>query len=290
MIRRIVLAAALALALAACNEAPPPEKVSPALWGVVGASGEQAWLFGTIHALPAAVDWRSATVNAALEASDRLVLEVASIDNPELLGTIYRSLAASPGLPPLLERLPEGERARAREVLRNYSIRPEEYGQTETWAAALALTFQMTAANRSEHGIDRQILAASRGKPVGELEGAERQLRIFDRLAEDDQRELLRAVLAEADAPDVEAEKLGKAWSSGDMALLEQETRTGMLADPELRKALLVDRNADWTRRLESMLKAGKKPFVAVGAAHMAGPEGLPAMLAAKGYKVTRLQ
>lgn len=288
MIRRFVIVALLALA--ACKSDAPPPKVTPALWEVTGPKGEQAWLFGTIHALPAPVDWRSAKVNAALEGSDRLVLEVASIDNPEILNTIYRSLAASPGLPPLLERLPEGERAKAREVLRNYSIRPEEYGQTETWAAALALTFQMTAANQSEFGIDRQVLAANRGKPVGELEGAERQLRIFDRLAEEDQRELLRAVLAEAGAPEVEAQRLGAAWSSGDMALLEKETRTGMLADPELRKALLVDRNTDWARRLENLLKAGQKPFVAVGAAHMAGPEGLPALLQAKGYKVTRLQ
>lgn len=288
MIRGFILA--FALALAACKPAAPPPKVAPALWEVTGPKGEQAWLFGTIHALPAPVDWRSVKVNAAIEASDRLVLEVASIDNPEVLNTIYRSLAASAGLPPLLDRLPEGERAKAREVLRNYSIRPEEYGQTETWAAALALTFQMTAANQSEYGIDRQVLAANRGKPVGELEGAERQLRIFDRLAEDDQRELLRAVLAEAGAPQVEAERLGTAWSTGDMALLEKETRTGMLADPELRKALLVDRNTDWTRRIENMLKAGQKPFVAVGAAHMAGPEGLPAMLEAKGYMVARVQ
>lgn len=288
MIRRFILI--FALAIAACKPAAPPPKVTPALWEVSGPKGEQAWLFGTIHALPAPVDWRSAKVNAALEGSDRLVLEVASIDNPEVLNTIYRSLAASAGLPPLLERLPENERAKAREVLRNYSIRPEEYGQTETWAAALALTFQMTAANQSEYGIDRQVLAANRDKPVGELEGAERQLRIFDRLKEEDQRELLRAVLAEAGAPEVEAARLGTAWSTGDMALLEKETQTGMLADPELRKALLVDRNADWTRRLENMLKAGQKPFVAVGAAHMAGPDGLPAMLEAKGYKVTRLQ
>lgn len=288
MIRHLVLAAALTLA--ACKPAAPPPTVTPALWQVSGKNGESAWLFGTIHALPAPVEWRSAKVDAALNTADRLVLEVAAIDNPEALNAIYRRLAASPGLPPLLERLPAAERGKAAEVLRRHAIKPEEYGQTETWAAALALTYQLTVENQSKFGIDRQLLEANRGKPVGELEGAQRQLGIFDRLAEADQRELLRAVLAEADAPDAEAQRLGQAWGSGNMAALEAETRTGMLADAELRKALLVDRNADWTKRLETMLRAGQKPFVAVGAAHMAGPDGLPALLAAKGYTVARVQ
>jgi uncharacterized protein YbaP (TraB family) len=288
VIRRLALA--VALTLAACKPAPGPQKVTPALWEVSGKNGERAWLFGTIHALPAPVEWRNAKVDAALDAADRVVLEIAAIDNTEAINTIYRSLAASAGLPPLIERLPKAERGKAAELLRRYGIRPEEYGQTETWAAALAVTYQLTLENQSKFGIDRQVLEASKGKPVGELEGAERQLRIFDRLAEDDQRELLRAVLAEADTPDAEAQRLGTAWGSGDMAVLEAETRTGMLADPELRKALLVDRNADWTKRLEAMLRAGQKPFVAVGAAHMAGPDGLPALLVAKGYSVTRVQ
>jgi uncharacterized protein YbaP (TraB family) len=280
----------VALTLAACKPAPEPEKVTPALWEVSGKNGQRAWLFGTIHALPAPVEWRSAKVNAALNAADRLVLEVAAIDNTEALNAIYRNLAASPGLPPLIERIPAAERGKAVKLLRRYGIKPEEYGKTETWAAALALTYQLTLENQSKFGIDRQVLEASRDKPVSELEGAERQLRIFDRLAEDDQRELLRAVLAEADAPDAEAQRLGQAWSSGNMAVLETETRTGMLADPELRKALLVDRNADWAKRLEAMLRAGQEPFVAVGAAHMAGPDGLPALLVARGYSVTRVQ
>jgi uncharacterized protein YbaP (TraB family) len=288
VIRRLAFAAVLALA--ACKSAPEPPKVTPALWEVSGKNGERAWLFGTIHALPAPVEWRNAKVDAAMNAADRLVLEIAAIDNAEAINATYRNLAASAGLPPLIERLPEKERAKAVELLRRYNIKHEEYGQTETWAAAMALTYQLTVENQSEFGIDRQVLEASRDKPVSELEGAERQLRIFDRLAEEDQRELLRSVLAEAEAPDAEARRLGQAWSSGNMAVIETETRTGMLADPELRKALLVDRNADWTKRLEAMLRAGQKPFVAVGAAHMAGPEGLPALLAAKGYAVTRVQ
>ena len=45
-----------------------------------------------------------------------------------------------------------------------------------------------------------------------------------------------------------------------------------------------------WVIRIADMIDKGERPFVAVGAGHVAGAGGVPALLAKMGYKVTRIQ
>lgn len=278
--------AALAASLAACAQ-PAPEKVTPALWQVDGPHGERGFLFGTIHALPKEADWRSAKVNAALAGSDSLVLEIARLDDDAATAAIFVKLARTPGQPLLSQRITPPLRPELAAVLRRTGLFETEFSATETWAAALTLAQRLQGQNNSGYGIDRALLNAAHDKAVGELEGAETQLGVFDALPEAEQRDLLAAVVAGADD---EPASVAAAWSKGDMAVIERETHTGILSDPELRAVLLVNRNKAWTGRIVALLAQGERPFVAAGAAHMAGPDGLPALLAAQGYKVTRVQ
>ena len=95
-----VLFGALLLALSACKAGGEP--VRPALWEVTGPQGQRGWLFGTIHSLPKPVDWRSPPMDSALAGADRLVLEIDNAGDAKGIDAIYRRLAASRGLPPLL--------------------------------------------------------------------------------------------------------------------------------------------------------------------------------------------
>jgi len=286
---RGLFALLLALALSACSR---PAEVNPALWQVDGPQGQRAWLFGTIHALPDPVDWRSPRIEAAMARADRLVMEIAAIENQAAIADEFARLDSTPGLPPLAERLPPSDRPRLAALVKRGGIDGRRLDRSESWAAALILAQvqQARSGSDSANGIDRAVASAMRGKPVAELEGAARQLGLFDALAEADQRQLLGFALAGADDADGETARLAKAWGSGDMALLESETRRGMLADPELHEALLAARNRAWAGEIDALLHGGARPFVAVGAMHLAGPEGLPALLAARGWKVTRVQ
>lgn len=279
-LRALSLALAGALALAACSPAPVPAR--PALWQVTGPHGEQAWLFGTIHALPRPAAWRSATIAGALQQADRIVVEVTAVD-----AAAFAELARTPGQPPLSSRVPPRLRARLAQQLKTAGLDEHRFADLETWAAAMTLAQANAKGMDPANGIDRAIIALADKRPVVELEGTRGQLAIFDRLSEAEQRDLLAAVVAD---PSQSSDNPAQAWLTGDMAAIERETHRGLLADPELRAALFTGRNHTWANKIAAMLAGGQKPFVAVGAAHMAGADGLPALLAARGLSVKRVQ
>lgn len=285
---RLLLALLGALALSTCAK---PAEVRPALWLVEGPGGQKAWLFGTIHALAEPVEWRSAKIAQALAQADRLVLEVAAIEDDQATASAFANLASSPGLPPVDQRLPPDLRDELADALKAGGIKPGSLDGYESWAVALMLQQAASRASDTDsgNGIDRALASSWRG-PIDEFEGAAAQLAIFDRLPESAQRALLIASLEGHDDLATESLRLARAWAEADLALIERETDSQLAREPVLREALLVGRNRAWTERLTAMLKMGGHPFVAVGTAHLVGKDGLPAMLTARGYKVTRLQ
>lgn len=286
MTRRALWLALLGvLALAGCKPAPTPAR--PALWEVTGPNGQRGWLFGTIHALPRPAAWRSPAIDTALAGADRIVVEIAAVSDGAAMQREFAALAHTPGQPPLASKLPPALRGKLAAELTAAGLDESRFAELETWAAALTLAQAGAKDLDSANGIDRAVVVLAGKRPVVELEGTRAQLGIFDRLPEADQRDLLAAVVSD---PDQDSDSPFAAWLKGDMAALERETHRGLLADPELRQALFTDRNLAWTDRIAAMLSAGQKPFVAVGGAHMAGPEGLPALLAARRYRVVRIQ
>ena len=286
MIGLRLLALAGALALAGCGGAgrewPAP---SPALWEVTGADGAHGWLFGTIHALPDGAEWRTPALDAALGDAATLVVEVAALDDRAKGAEAFAAVSTSPGLPPLLQRVPAAERAALAAALDRAGLDEDDLARTESWAAALLIA-NGARESEAENGVDRALLG--QGLPVIALESFAAQFALFDRLAEEDQAVLLAKTAREAGSGT--EERVAQAWLTGDLGVLEREMQRGVTADPELRQALLTARNDAWAARIGGLLAQGRRPFVAVGAGHMLGREGLPALLAARGYTVRRIQ
>lgn len=268
---------------------PWRKTASPLLYEIASADGAvEGWMLGTIHALPGGTDWRTPATARVIANADLLVVEIANLDNGSSVRQTFAELANTPELAPLSQRIPADLVPTLAVLMQRGGLEPGRFTSTETWAAAIALA-QIDAAGDPANGADRALLRDFAGRPVRELEGARGQLLIFDSLPESAQRAMLAAVVRGSEAARKDPSRLQRAWLAGDEVTIEQSTREGFLADPVLRDALLVARNRRWLAAIVPALEQQPRPLIAVGAAHLVGPDGLASLLAAQGYLVRRL-
>ncbi|MFT4886728.1 MAG: hypothetical protein ACJA2D_001949 [Pseudohongiellaceae bacterium] len=141
-------------------------------------------------------------------------------------------------------------------------------------------------------GVDAYFntLAIGDGKPLGQLETIDAQIGFLASMGEGNESEFILLSLKDLeDTVDVMDDMI-EAWRTGDNDTLSELFVADMLEQaPEVYDSLLKQRNLNWLPQLEDMLKSPEIEFVLVGAAHLVGPDGLLAILQAKGFQVSRL-
>jgi uncharacterized protein YbaP (TraB family) len=290
------LAAVGAIAAAACAPAPAaePKAASPAMWKVADED-TTIYLFGTIHLLPKDTKWRSPAFDQAAAGSDTLVVET-MIDesNPAAtIGELFK-LAVTDGLPPLSGRVQPDKRAALASAIAKSGLPPQAFDKLETWAAAfllLGVQFKdlgLDPGSGVESALKKQFEAG--GKPIGQLETNAEQLGFFDRLSEDAQRKFLAAVLEDSATMKPQFTGMLDAWSRGDVKGIADSFNDELGDSPELKDALLVQRNNNWARWVKGRLDQPGIVLVAVGAGHLAGDQSVLAVLEGQGVKITRVQ
>jgi uncharacterized protein YbaP (TraB family) len=139
--------------------------------------------------------------------------------------------------------------------------------------------------------------AREQGKRVVALESMSGQMQILDSLPLELQSAMLQITVDDLASGDVEGivAQMITAWRTGDMntlgaVLLAEEQKLPDAMAEQFHNRFLTERNIAMAGKIERMLRGGEKVFVAVGAMHMVGDDGLPAMLAARGLEVRRLK
>lgn len=290
---RSLLTGLAALAIAACGTTSAAAPARPALWKVSDPD-TTIYLFGTIHVLPKDIAWRTPAFDAALNGADELVLEIADQSDKAAAAQTFRTLATSPNLPPLLDRVPADKRATLEAMLTKAGLKPEMLDPLETWAAAVTLGAALYAGAglTADNGVERTLSGAAQqtAKPTIGLETTAQQLGYFDALPEGAQRELLVSVVDDSKNVAAEFEKMVSAWRRGDVDAIAATFDDELRKSPELAAVLLDRRNANWTEWLKDRLAKPGTAFVAVGAGHLAGKGSVVERLRAAGLKVERVQ
>ncbi len=156
------------------------------------------------------------------------------------------------------------------------------------WLAALTLATAplLKAGLDPEHGVDKQLKAqmAGAGKQVLGLETAEQQIRFLADMPPSVELAFLHSSIRDVDKGPIELTQLIDAWKNGDVATIARlEDEDLRQTEPKLYQRLLVQRNEAWAKKIAAMLQQPGTIFIAVGAAHLAGPDSVQAQLKALG-------
>lgn len=280
-----------ALALAVLALAAAAAEAGPALWEVEGR-GNRVFLFGSVHVLPpGGFSIEGALADAWAEAGT-VCLEVDTSQVPESeIAALTLARAIDPEGRSLFDLLgANADRARAMAAAAGIELAP--FAPFEPWFAGLtiALVALQQHGYDVEHGVEKVIEQAMErdGKKRCGLETIDQQLGFLDGLEPDLQHEILLQTLAEAGDVEAEMRAMLSAWQQGDTDALARQLEEDFRDYPGLDERLIYERNARWAEQLEAMLDGGDDVLLVVGALHLVGPRGLPALLGQRGYEVRR--
>jgi uncharacterized protein YbaP (TraB family) len=290
MLARLLCGLAFAfVALGAAAQAPLAD--NPALWTVSGPKGK-VYLFGSFHLLPPEVNWRTPALSRALEESATIVFET-DVAGANAAPAMQQLIAKHGMLPPgdtLRGLLSEKANAEFERVANELGVPPAGLAPMRPWLAALVLGVQFVVKQGYDpaRGVEQQLAAWAKqnGKALGALESAEAQIRVFADLTREQEIGLLQVTLRQLREMSGMLGEILAAYRKGDMAALQRTLHAGFDELPALRGRVLGDRHRRWLPQLEIMLATGGSSVVVVGAAHLAGPDSVVAMLRAKGYRV----
>lgn len=269
-------------------------EASPALW-TVEADGATVHLFGTFHLLPGELNWRTDAVNAAFAGADTVWFE-ADVLSPEAQAQMQALVPQlglnEPGVT-LSSLLGADTYTAFEQMTGDLGVPAGNFEPVKPWLAGITLgVMQLQSLGFNPAAGVEAVLnaeAGQAGKQLDYFETAEGQLRILADLSMDTQIEWLRVSLADMRDLDEEMTRMVTAWATGDMDVLDEQVNGSIRdASAELYEALMVARNRAWVPQIEEMIQSGGTHFVAVGAGHLPGEEGVVELLRAQGYTVTR--
>ena len=284
-LRIAILAALAGLAFAGAAAAEPP------VW-VVKDKNSELVLFGSVHILPRGLDWTPPALDRALKAADDIWFELPIDAESEAATSMLATKAGV--LPPdqsLFKMLAPEDSALMSKVAAAYDVSPVLLDRLQPWLAEIALAggaYRRLGADAAS-GVEKTIAAMATPKATRRaFETPAEQVALLSSGTMDEQMASLRQTLHEMDEKPDEFQTLVKAWTDGDIQVLDREALAPIRdTTPGLFRRLVTDRNAHWTKVLDARLKGRGRTVVVVGIGHLIGPDGVPARLRALGYSVT---
>lgn len=301
MLQRLisVFAGAFMLAGAAMAQTPAPaaaETATPAMWRAADADTE-VFLLGSFHILPPELQWRTDALDDAFAAADIVYFEV-DVDAPDAQSKAVKTMMTqgfNPAGVTLSGMLKPADAQKLREITASLGLPFSAIDPMRPWQAFLTLSVQFIIKQgfTPGAGVDSALLAEARAldKEARFFETIEQQLEFFTGLAPETEEALLVLTIRGWEEQAKSFDDLFAAWRTGDVDFVDEQMNELMREQaPVVYKRLIVERNAAWAEEIaRAMNEEAGVIFIAVGAAHLVGPDhSVPALLEAEGFEVSR--
>lgn len=271
------------------------------LWRVEKDGLSPSWLFGTIHMTDPRVTALTPEAQKSFDASDRLVIETTDVmDEARIMGELAKRpdfMMFTDG-ETLADQLSEADRAVLAQGLKDRGIPLASVDKMKPWMLLAAIALPACETARKSSGLkilDVKLAkdAEASGKQVVGLESGIEQLEALASLPMEFHVKGLIDTLKLGPGADDMVETMISIYRDGRTNLfwpLFEE----MLGDGEslgegyadFEQTIIIKRNHTMADRAEPVLTQGGV-FMAVGALHLPGEEGVVALLRNKGYTLT---
>lgn len=270
------------------------------LWKIEKKGVRPSFLFGTFHATDGRLMAVAERAAPQLRASRALATELGEMTKlAKGLAIAQVALKAMNAQTDTLALIrDDGKRARIEELLRERRLSRAEAGKMEPWLLVTLFALPVCEMLKPDRNVvdDRVVeIAAARKIPVHALETVDEQLASLASIRSDFVLRYLESLAERPSLIDDAFETMVRLYveSRVSAALPALRHATKMSAEDveinrQLIAALMGKRNANMLERSRPLLAKGGA-FVAVGALHLSGPDGLVELYRKDGYKVTKV-
>lgn len=262
------------------------------LWKITGKNNTKpSYLFGTIHLVcPGDYIWTDA-MKRSLDASEEVCLEI-DMDNTNALAESF-GLLVDP-VKKLSDYFTSVDYIKLQQYAKDsLELEPQILVHLKPVAVLMLLTKEAGTLCDVPVSYEENIMktAKAKKKPIVGLETVAQQMKALESVPADTIVKYVLETISNNNSEDGADEymKLVNAYKNQDILKLQEmiASSEGLAAATDV---LLNERNRNWIDNMKDIMNRGKSVFFAVGAGHLAGNDGVIALLRQAGYTVTPIR
>lgn len=264
---------------------------SSLLWEISGKHLENpSYIFGTMHLMPKKYFYFPEILKKKLESADVLVMEIAGLSEKakamkymRLDTGIVWNYFTQPQLDSLFDY-----------AQRNLGINKDKmrlvFSKMKPFVLLQLFTKKEFGKHPESYELNFEKIAKADSMKVLGLETIKEQMGFIDKLdAKKQVKMIMNSVRDENKPKDSTSDQLIQIYLKQNIDDIRKFISKSDLDSPTFETTLLDNRNKSWIKPIQKIIKKNKA-FIAVGAAHLGGPNGVVELLRKKGYTLTPIK